>query len=265
MFKGFQNTGKTRITYATSQMFQGFPSNNFAQSPNPWIVTDSIIAWWDSQNGITLNSGTTVSAWADKISGVTLTQATAVNQPIYTSANSSYRNYPSVNITVAAQNMSAGNVLNIGTDAGRTIFMVSHSTASSGGYTMGKNIPFGLANGDYAFINNSGGDNMGFQYHDGVSAKACYPNTVTDSALVSSLVIDRTNGLLTGYANYYNTASIAISTSLSSLTSTNNFAINNRSGFGAPTYYFEIIIYNRTLTPAEISQNTSSLRAKYGF
>ena len=267
MFKGFQQTGKARITYAPSQMFQGFPSNNFAQSPNPWIVSDSISAWWDSQNGITLNSGITVSAWVDKISGITLSQATASKQPTYIAADGNIRNYPSLNnlSNINLAQLSAGNVLGIGGNMGQSMTFVINTNGyqNSGlwGKSNGSNM---VAGGDWEFQYFNGAI---FNYNDGVIVKSAsaQQNAGFSGLSVYTLVIDRTNGFIYNYYNGNNAVSTAINTSATTFSSTTSFALNQFGGTTAGCYWMEYIQYNRALTAAEANQNYFAMKTKYGF
>jgi hypothetical protein len=70
-----------------------------------------LVAWYRSDLGITLNGGN-VSGWADQ-SGTgdtnkNLAQGTAANQPVYTAANGSYNNKPSLDFDAANDALASG-------------------------------------------------------------------------------------------------------------------------------------------------------------
>ena len=256
MFNGFQQTGQPRATFSTSNMFSGFPERPFSANILP-IVTDGIQAWWTSQSGITL-SGSNVTSWIDLLAGYNL-QPTG-GSPTYITADPLYRGYPSINFT-SAQNLLAGNILNLGTNAGNTFVAVVNLTSASNAFlskaiTLGDNTA-----GTWSLQYFSG---YRFTLGQGASYVRASISFTVPATIVITIVTDRTAGLSWAYANNL-AVSAAISTSLTNFTSTAPFGINAFSGVAGALTMMELLSYNQALTPTQIYQNVAFLRAKYGI
>ena len=268
MFNGFQQTGIRAITNNPSNMFAGFSERAIGGGSTTNIIQNGLAAWWLSQQGVVLN-GSAVASWTDVIGGYTFTQATATNQPTFISADSTYNGYPSITFPSSTQTMSAGNVLNIGTQAGMTIIMALANLHAPGGVAVQPIIKSNSAGGSY-FINmyNDSSNNNYLSYFVDTSTNQT-PYIQTTSSIstkyVAAEIIDRTNGILRTYQNYV-TSTVAISTSLTNYTPSSSLLLNQASSASLAGYtVMEIIIYNRALSLTEIGLNISILKAKYGI
>lgn len=263
-FLGYKQVGDpVMITSQPMESFSGFTKGNFNSTLSTIIVQDSIMAWWDTNSGITLN-GSTVSQWVDKVGGYVLAQPTAVKQPTFIVNDVLYNNHNSVNFTVSTQNLVVTSTLpgsfpTIGTNSGMSILLVYHLPGGQNCSPMA---------GGTAVLN------TGWWYMQNYSnvAHAQYEDTSTHDAplslllpvtAVASINIDRGLGILTNTVNGFNNTT-AIDTAL-----TNFSTISSSAGFngyiaGLPTI-LEAVIYSRSLTTAEINQNANAMRLKYGF
>ena len=269
--KGFQQTNTTRYIYAPTQAFNGFNKYGFSENQNPYIVDDSLYAWWDTQTGVGLNtagSATTVSSWTDKINGYTFTQANATYQPTYVASDPNYRGYPSINFATAANLMAAGNILNIGTLAGFSVILVSSSFNNArSSFMKGSNASpnVGSWNISYATPQNQAG------YKDATTSYGLTTCNTGNINMIVGLTIDRIKGIMTSYSSTNGSGNFAISTANISTTLTNLNsgdqlylnAINANVGGGIVV--LEIVAYTRALTQAEMNQNVKNLKSKYGI
>lgn len=270
--KGFQQTNTTRYIYAPTQAFNGFNKYGFSENQSPYIVDDSLYAWWDTQTGVVLNvigSATTVSSWTDKINGYSFTQGSATNQPTYIISDPNYRGYPSINFSTSSGNlMSAGNILNLGTLAGFTIMMVSSCF---------NNLRSGMikGNGNSAVIGdwglNYGTPQNNITFKDasgGVNLRTCDTGNINT---ILGLTIDRTKGVATSYCASSGSGAFPIttgniSTALTNLNSNDVLYLNGvNTSYGNGMGVLEIIAYTRALTQTEMNQNFRNLKSKYGI
>ena len=263
-FLAFKQVGAP-VTSFTQPMesFSSFPTQNFNATLNPFIIQDSIMAWWDTNSGITLN-GSTVSQWVDKVGGYILVQSTAVNQPTFIVNDVLYNNHNSINFTSTAQKMTPPNTLagsfpTIGTLAGMSILVVYHLPAGSNCSPIaGGNA---TTNTGFWYLQNFSSIAHG-QFEDSSLRDATVGLTLPSTA-VASLNIDRTAGILTNSVNgAINTT--AIDTALTNYSTVSLNAGINAFIAGTPAI-LEIVIYSRSLTTAEINQNAHSMKLKYGF
>ena len=255
MFNGFQQTGQPRATFSPSNMFSGFPERTFSANVLP-LVTDGIQAWWTSQSGITL-SGANVTSWVDLLGAYNL-QPTS-GSPTYNTGNPLYRGYPSLGFT-SAQNLSAGNILNIGTNTGITIMVVVNLTSTIG--FLAKAVGVSDTTGGNWSLQYFGG-NVTFTFGQGGAFVRSNTPCTTPTTVVATGVLDRTNGLLWTYVNTL-ASSTAASTTLTNYTPTSSLGINTTTTVGA-TNVMEIVMYNQALTQTQVNQNVAFLRAKYGI
>lgn len=58
---------------------------------SPYVLGDSLIAWWDSAFGVTV-SGAQVTSWTDRKAGLSVTQSTSSRRPTWTST--SFNGFP---------------------------------------------------------------------------------------------------------------------------------------------------------------------------
>ena len=266
--KGFQQIGTSKYIYAPTQIFGGFIKNIFSENQNPYIVDDNLYAWWDTQNGITLNSSaSTVAAWTDKINGYTFTQGIATSQPTYNASDSNYRGYPSISFS-GSNLMAAGNILNIGTLAGFTVILVSASYNNvRSSFMKGSNASpnVGSWSISYATPQNQVG------YKDATSSYSLTTCNTGNINTIVGLTIDRTKGVMTSYASsngggIFPIATANISTTLTNLNSGDQLYLNAiNASYGGGVVVLEIIAYTRALTQAEINQNVRALKSKYGI
>ena len=224
-------------------------------------IPSGIVAWWQSNQGITLSSGK-VSAWADIVGGYSFTQGTSAAQPTYSAADASYGGQPSLTFT-SANNMSAGNVLNIQANAGLTIIMAVKATSQTNIICKASGVSGApSAGGEYSTGWFSSGNTYYSKFYD-VSAKTAQVAS-SGSGVVASEVIDRTGGLLYQYINT-TSASVAINTTLTNFTPSTPLGLNTGVSNAGAFTVLEIIYYNRALTSGEISSVTSYLKNKYNL
>ncbi len=238
--------------------FVGFPGIATGVVAQP-MVTSGIVAWWLSTSNITLNS-TTVSHWVDVVGGFDLLQATTASQPSYTLSDANFNGYSSLTFTTA-QSLDAGNILNIGTQAGQTVIIVFKNLNAGLTFRPVSKSGLSLTNGDYGVDPIT--TTMEVFYQDAGGARVADPSTTaTNESAVVVNVIDRTAGFLTGYKNN-SSASTAINTALTNFTPTSTFNVNGVSTRQGNITVLEIIVYNRALSVGEVAQDVNFLRAKY--
>lgn len=258
MFKGFQQTGQPRATYNSSNLFGGFPetvSSTNALSP----VTTGIEAWWISQTNITA-SGSNVTSWVDSIGGTYSLQPTTTS-PTYNGGNSLYLGYPSLGFT-STQNLSAGNVLNIGTASGLTVIAVVNLTSTSGAFLSKASSLADTTAGTWSlhFASNA----VTFYYGQG-TAVSTSSTFATPATSVVTGVVDRTNGLIYCYVNYITPGGAAITATSSNVTPTAVLGLNAIAANVGAFTIMEIMMYNQALTQIQVYQNVAYLRSKYGI
>ena len=257
MFRGFQNTGKSIITFSPSNMFSGFAATQFSENTLP-IVTTGIEAWWTSQSGITL-SGSNVTSWVDLIGGYNLQPTTS--QPTYNAANPLYRAYPTLGFT-SSQNLLAGNILNIGTNAGLTIVAVVNLTGSSATFLSKSSNASDQTAGTWSLQYYTG--SIYFTYGKGVGYAQVLTNFTPPATAVITGIIDRTNGLIWCYVNYVSVSGTTPAT-LTNVTPVFPLGINAVSGSSGVATVMEIIMYNQALSQTQVNQNVAYLKSKYGI
>ena len=255
MFNGFQQTGQSILTFSPNNLTYGFPANAFSANTLP-IVTTGIAAWWTAQSGVSL-SGSNVTSWVDLIGGYNMQPTTAA--PTYNTANTAVRSYPSLGFT-STQNLSAGNILNIGTNAGFTVVAVVNLTSAYVFLSKSTAISDTTA-GCWSLQNYQ--SNVYFTYGRGGGYTQIATPSTTGVAVITAIV-DRIKGLVWCYVNYASTSG-AITATLSNVTPAAPLTINGVIGGGYSPVIMDVIMYNKALTRDQVNQNVTYFKSKYGF
>ena len=252
-------TGNKILTYQ-GKMFGIAPPFTPASIAN-------LTAWYgDYVNGgtlrTTLNNGANVNQWDDS-SGNGFHLANKISQPTYTSAGNS------VNIGVGDALWCSRPVLSGASVC--TIFMAyKYNDGTQHGYIMG----FGIASGGGAFdIANLNATNGTFNLtNESVSKGALTQTLNTGQKAVFSLNMPNANTNTAVLRKNASAKTLSGTDFTLNITSSGKFIIGGYidSGGNATVYSstkdfnaYEFIIYNRSLTTAEVSQVETYLNAKY--
>ena len=242
--------------------FASIVRSPFQYSVLPFPQPDAIVAYWESGSGITIGTG--VSSWADRIGGVTFAQGTAANQPTYIQFDPNYNNQGSLSFD-ATDVLSAGDVFDIRTLAGMSVMIfckITNSPANSASLNKSSAGGSGVAAvaGEYSI--NIASANMSGSFYD--TAARATPNIATvvnAKAELYSLVIDRTNSLLSMAVNGGTAGTVAINSALTDFNNGTAFSIRKNV---ATLAVLEVLVYNVALSQAELNQIAAALKQKYG-
>jgi len=263
IFNNIIKQSNNALVRSPQSIFAGIVRSPFQYSVLPFPQPDSIVAYWEGGSGITIGTG--VSAWVDRIGGVSFAQGTAANQPTYIQYDSNYNNQASLTFD-NTDSLSAGDVFDIRTLAGMSVMIfckITNSAANSaslnkssaGGSGVGANA------GEYAI--NVGGTNMTGSFYDttGRVTTGITDTAVNSKAQLYSLVIDRTNGLLSMAINGGTAGTVAIGTALTDFNAGASFSIRKNA---VTLVVLTVLVYNVALTTAELNQIAGVLKQKYG-
>lgn len=250
-----------------SQRIRLGPEAGFRRLSGGFLPTQlsGLTGWYRADMGITLN-GSNVSAWADQSgNGYHITQGTGGSQPAYNSGGA----FPYLTFDGSADFMlqNVGQLSNLITTTAGTIAIAFNATAidsSAADATCYTN--------DTLWCDSTGG-NVGLHmnntprlqaYGYQTSAKVAGSNSLTTGAWhYTHWRMDGTN-LYLGF-NGNAESSVAIT----AVTLTTRVMKIGASYQATPTNYFsgsiaEIVCYNRSLSPSEISQLYTYMKARYG-
>ena len=233
----------------------------------PWSPKAlSPLAWFRSDLGVTLN-GSTVSAWADQTgNGKHVTQATAGNQPTYSLAGGRGGR---PKITSAASRFLQGSTADdwtfLHSGAGASIVLVSESRVTPTNYLLGTQSSSGANRGMVLYW---GGTLIAAYAGNGTNQLFTHNQAATASTLVKTVWT---------YASA-DTPDAGISVNFAAPTTANEGFTPSSSApvgglaigtgvsgiFGTDTDFYEVIIFNRSITAAEKAQLQAYLTKVYG-
>lgn len=212
-----------------------------------------------SADSLVLSDGVAVSSWTDSVNGVSVTQGTGANQPIF--KTNQYGGKPSVRFD------GINDILNIGRPAALTsavdsatysyicVYKVISAKSTAGVFCAGTS-----GNGIYVV-----GDGVKLGQYGG-SNDWVYPSNANVNVVGST---EAGNKLSTsGHYNrrhYLNGGCFAVDVGSTKVTGGSNFSLGCE--FGNSLYsnvdLFDVIVWNRELTPAEMMQVQMSICDKY--
>lgn len=241
-----------------------------SSAPPPFAPTDiaNLGLWLDAADAasVTLN-GSNVAQWNDKSGNAQhASQGTAANQPVYTTAAQNGKNV--VTFDGVNDHLSCGDVLDFGTNTGRTVFVVGSASSTAQGFcgksgASNQNGMFGFfrdtngINGAFMFVRNDGTSNLGFG--SGVvttTGVTCLMTGRFDRAAGTKLVtVDGTAGTTDApTVNAWNWDNADVFTVGAYRTSL--WFLNGR--------ICEFVLYERALTAPEVAQVQAYLKTKWG-
>lgn len=102
-------------TFFCSNNTEGFVSWSLAND-FPQDFADNLAVWWEADRGVTL-SGSSVIEWQDWFGNIIALTSSGIFAPTYNTGSAVFNDNPSVSFDGTNHRMSAGNVLDLGTDS----------------------------------------------------------------------------------------------------------------------------------------------------
>lgn len=261
MFKGFQNIGHSNTTVRPSQLFEAFPTDtfdNFGQVGG--LVTSGLIAHFDPSFNITLN-GNTVSSWSDTSNTYTISQGIAVNQPGYNITNNYYRDFPYLTFDGVNDQLSASNILGIGSLVEYTIIVLARYATN---VTNARLATFALGStGEYKIgENTSAGASYRHSFNNGSGAQFIVYAPLDTAMHLHALQINRLANRIV--AQYDGNAAAANMTIVAGTTnySTGTFILG---GVGGQREVLDLFFYDKILTSSEYITLYNYVKYKYAL
>jgi len=262
IFNGIIKSDNNSLVRKPTTAFAGIVGFPLTYAVLPYAQPNNLVGWFNNGDGITTATG--VSAWVDRISGASLAQGTGALQPTYTQQVQTLNGKNKVAFA-STQYLSAGDVFDLRTNSGLTLCYYGKIISSNTNRTLCGKV--GLATGavtvagEYKF-------QMGFstiqaQFYDTAAKTTAAATFDPNKNYLYTLVIDRTNSLLSLYVNEGLIGTVAISNAATDYDNGSPFIIGT-SSVQQVMDALEVLVYDIALSRAEIAQNSISLRGKFG-
>jgi hypothetical protein len=221
------------------------------------LPNNGLIAWFDPSKNITLN-GSTVSAWADTTGAITLSQATSGAQPSYVSNPTIYGGFPYLQFDGSNDQLTASNVLGIGSLTQYTIILVGRYVTN---VTNARLATFALGStGEYRIAENTSGISYRHTFNNGSGAQLATYAPIDTAMHIHALQINRVSNRIV--AQYDGNAAAASNNITAGTTdySTGTFILG---GAGGQRQVLDMLFYNRALSSAEYTSLYNHFKNKY--
>jgi len=262
IFNGIIKSDGNSLVRRPTTAFTGIVGFPLTYAVLPYAQPNNLVGWFNNGDGITLATG--VSAWVDRVSGASLAQGTGALQPTYTQQVQSI-NGKAKSAFSSTQYLSAGDVFDLRTNGGLTLCYYGKIISSNTNRTLcGKvGIATGAVSvaGEYKF--QMAATTISAQFFDTAAKTTAGASFDPNNNYLYTLVVDRTNSLLSLYINEAVVATIAISNAGTDYNNGSPFIIGTSNTLQVMDA-LEVLVYQVALTQAEVAQNSISLKGKFG-
>lgn len=262
IFNGIIKSDNNSLVRKPTTAFAGIVGFPLTYAVLPYAQPNNLVGWFNNADGITTATG--VSAWVDRISGASLAQGTGALQPTYTQQVQAINGKNKIAFA-STQYLSAGDVFDLRTNGGVTVCYYGKIISSSANRTLcGKvGIATGAVSvaGEYKF--QMAATTISAQFFDTAAKTTGTASFDPNNYYLYTLVVDRTNSLLSLYINESVVATVAISNAATDYNNGSPFIIGTSNTLQVMET-MEVLVYQSALTQAEVSQNVTALKGKYG-
>ncbi|CAB4147235.1 hypothetical protein UFOVP518_18 [uncultured Caudovirales phage] len=262
IFNGIIKGDNNSLVRKPTTAFAGIVGFPLTYAVLPYAQPNNIVGWFNNGDGITTATG--VSAWVDRISGVSLAQGTGALQPTYTQQNQSLNNKAKA-VFSSTQYLSAGDVYDLRTDGGLSLCYYGKILTSNTNRTLCGKVGLGTGAvsiaGEYKFQMSL--TTIAGQFFDTSSKTTATAVFDPNNYYLYTLVIDRTNSLLSFYINEGLIGTVAISNAGTDYNNGSPFIIGTSNSLQTMEM-LEVLNYNVALSQSDVAQNSISIRGKYG-
>lgn len=255
---------QTSVNVENKDIISQFSPHIITTFSNIPLITEGLIAYWKPSMNVVTAAGLVVS-WTDLIGGYKLiTPASANIRMTYNLTRNIGTPGAFISYGSTTKYLYCNEFIDIGTNLGWTLIAIY----SNGGVQMmatpqiGKMVIQGNAlnqAGDYGLQPSSSNTvtNKSAHFYDSSLKSTAALTAPTGTITLHALTIDRINGLLTNYVRTRvidSNNSIAIDVNNNNLVSSNPFLIGYSQGssISNAVNLYDILVYNRTLSPIEI-------------